>query len=129
MSPCHTSAILPQYLDACSQRSRCAATCVSSTCAPGLEFLQPLVAYLTGVVESLVHREAFEMVANITKRAALLIRTLFGLLFGKRFGVRLGPNSGPNWSLNRTGPSVRPNGTPNGLQLSSECASNWIYSS
>ncbi|KAI9327004.1 hypothetical protein BDR26DRAFT_924125 [Obelidium mucronatum] len=34
---------------------------------PHFEGLQPLVAYLTGVVESLVHREAFEMVANITK--------------------------------------------------------------
>ncbi|KAI9324565.1 hypothetical protein BDR26DRAFT_1014653, partial [Obelidium mucronatum] len=34
---------------------------------PHFEGLQPLVAYLAGVVESLVHREAFEMVANITK--------------------------------------------------------------
>ncbi|KAI9323000.1 hypothetical protein BDR26DRAFT_970191 [Obelidium mucronatum] len=34
---------------------------------PHFDGLQPLVAYLTGVVESLVHREAFEMVANITK--------------------------------------------------------------
>ncbi|KAI9348601.1 hypothetical protein BDR26DRAFT_1000006 [Obelidium mucronatum] len=33
---------------------------------PHFEGLQPLVAYLTGVVESLVHREAFEMVANIS---------------------------------------------------------------
>ncbi|KAI9327327.1 hypothetical protein BDR26DRAFT_923911 [Obelidium mucronatum] len=36
---------------------------------PHFEGLRPLVAYLTGVVESLVHWEAFEMVANITKRS------------------------------------------------------------
>ncbi|KAI9349102.1 hypothetical protein BDR26DRAFT_997434 [Obelidium mucronatum] len=46
---------------------------------PHFEGLQPLVAYLTGVVESLVHREAFEMVANITKEVATACDPIFGI--------------------------------------------------
>ncbi|KAI9342927.1 hypothetical protein BDR26DRAFT_1006584 [Obelidium mucronatum] len=46
---------------------------------PHFEGLQPLVAYLTGVVESLVHREAFEMVANITKEVATTCNPSFGI--------------------------------------------------
>ncbi|KAI9326069.1 hypothetical protein BDR26DRAFT_924686 [Obelidium mucronatum] len=46
---------------------------------PHFEGLQPLVAYLTGVVESLVHREAFEMVANITKEVATTCDPIFGI--------------------------------------------------
>ncbi|KAI9335554.1 hypothetical protein BDR26DRAFT_920487 [Obelidium mucronatum] len=46
---------------------------------PLFEGLQPLVAYLTGVVESLVHREAFEMVANITKEVATTCDPIFGI--------------------------------------------------
>ncbi|KAI9326854.1 hypothetical protein BDR26DRAFT_924175 [Obelidium mucronatum] len=46
---------------------------------PHFEGLQPLVAYLTGVVESLVHQEAFEMVANITKEVATTCDPIFGI--------------------------------------------------
>ncbi|KAI9327692.1 hypothetical protein BDR26DRAFT_923792 [Obelidium mucronatum] len=46
---------------------------------PHFEGLQPLVAYLTGVVESLVHWEAFEMVANITKEVATTCDPIFGI--------------------------------------------------
>ncbi|KAI9325276.1 hypothetical protein BDR26DRAFT_925233 [Obelidium mucronatum] len=48
---------------------------------PHFEGLQPLVAYLTGVVESLVHREAFEMVANITKFHLDSKNSTFGINF------------------------------------------------
>ncbi|KAI9327683.1 hypothetical protein BDR26DRAFT_1012633 [Obelidium mucronatum] len=41
--------------------------------------VKPLVAYLTGVVESLVHWEAFEMVANITKEVATTCDPIFGI--------------------------------------------------
>ncbi|KAI9326547.1 hypothetical protein BDR26DRAFT_956465 [Obelidium mucronatum] len=46
---------------------------------PHFEGLQPLVTYLTGVVESLVHWEAFEIVADITKEVATTCDPIFGI--------------------------------------------------
>ncbi|KAI9349101.1 periplasmic binding protein-like I [Obelidium mucronatum] len=78
----------------------------------------------------------FNLMKSICIWVAMMVVLL--LLVGSRFGEMAqagllptlhGPDSDPIRTPNRTRLSVRPNGTPNGLQLSSKCASNWIYSS